>query len=368
MTPPPEVEVTLLLSQARLTEAAADRLRALLRTHMDWYRVLGLLAAHRTAGVAWANILDHAIEERRDLAPTYFLKGLEILYKGQELSAQEQLKHTAALQWALDDADVPSVLLKGAAVSGMAYKRMGMRQFKDNDLLIRPDDLAAAGAVLDDLGYEQGSWDYATATVRAAPRKDRLFYSLTSHQTHPYMKPTPADHFSECHRVDVHLSLDLMTGNRTDGLVRELIDRRERLLDLPIWTVSRVDMAIFCCVHFYKEAIHEGEVLQLKDLVLYKLTDLDALLDDDTTAALPERTARLDLTEAVYFALHYLNALYPDRIPGPVLSGMRPDSTDYLDEVRARDGSLIRWGSTILDRFFDAGRTAITRPAERTLR
>lgn len=356
MTPSLEVETTLLLSRAPLMGPAVDRLRTLLRTRMDWYRVLGLLAAHRTAGVAWANILDHAIEERRELAPSYFLKGLEIVYKGQELSAREQLRHTAALQRTLADEGIGSVLLKGAAVAGMAYARMGMRQFNDNDLLVRADDLASARKLLEKLGYEQGSWNYSTGSVRTAPRRDRLFYSMTSHQTHPYMKATPDDEFLDCHRVDLHFSLDLMTSNRTDALVSELIERSEPILDPPIWTIPRIDMLIFCCVHFYKEAIHHNEVLQLKDLVLYKLADLNALLDDDVLEALPERAAALGLSDAVYFALHYLDALYPQRVPEQVLSRVRPASTDYVDEVRGSDGTVLRWASTILDRFFDADR------------
>jgi hypothetical protein len=63
--------------------------------------------------------------------------------------------------------------------------------FHDNDLLVDRDQLPAAVAVLREIGYVQGSWDYATGSVRPAPRRQVMHMAMHSHQTYSYMKPTP---------------------------------------------------------------------------------------------------------------------------------------------------------------------------------
>jgi hypothetical protein len=54
----------------------------------------------------------------------------------------------------------------------------------------------------------------------------------------------------------------------------------DRVLLDGLSTVSPTDMLIFTCLHFTREAVHRSEVLALKDLVLYKLVDILALITD----------------------------------------------------------------------------------------
>lgn len=357
-----ETEAALLWSTPRLRPAELVRLRELLYQRLDWTRVLGILGAHRTMGVAWHNVLDHLIAERGKLQPSYLFKTLEVMYKGQLIMAGEQIDYSVELLDALDAAGIPCAMLKGGAVTLMAYPSPGMRVFNDNDVLVEHERLAEVSRVLAELGYQQGSWNYAEGAVLPARRRDIMLYPVSSHQTHPFMRPTPAAWTLECHRVDLHFSVDLLTANRTDDVVRELLSRRVTVGEAGMWALDPVDMVVFGCVHFFKEAVYFNEVARLKDLVLYKLVDLVALLDAPDYPVVPDdvvaRALAMGVGEQVYHALRHASVLFPGRVPDQLLGALRPASEDYLDEVTDDDGRVYRWTAPIEERFFDGLRFA----------
>lgn len=61
--------------------------------------------------------------------------------------------HLAAFLRACADTGLPTIVLKGAALSETIYPRLGLRDYRDLDVLIRPADAPRARAVLDHLGY-----------------------------------------------------------------------------------------------------------------------------------------------------------------------------------------------------------------------
>jgi hypothetical protein len=117
---------------------------------------------------------------------------------------------------------------------------------------------------------------------------------------------------------------------------------------------------VFLCVHFQREAAHAGEIERGKDLMLYKLTDLLALLrGTDFPVTVDEVVARaveLGLGDEVYFALSYLDTLYPGTVPAGALAEITPVSPTFLDEVHDDRGAVTTWPVPIAQRFFDARR------------
>ncbi|WP_141725162.1 nucleotidyltransferase domain-containing protein [Micromonospora pallida] len=329
-------------------------MRRLLDSPLDWNQVLGMLTVHRVLGVAWHNVLLYAIERRQRLRSAYFLKSLRVSAAGQRLMAGEQTELTVQVQRALSDAGLRSAVLKGGAVAKMAYPDPSMRMFNDNDLLVDRERLPEVETVLRELGYVQGSWDYATASVRPAPRREALFLALHSHQTYSYMKPTPQAQALECHRLDMHFSIDLMTGHRSDAAVSALLDSRIEIDGMT--TISATDMLVFTCLHFAREAVHRGEVLALKDLVLYKVVDILALLAAYDMSDVPDRAAQLGFAREVYFALHHAADLFPGRVPADLLDRLRPDDLAYLDEVNDGHAVVHRWRTPMIQRMFDIHR------------
>ncbi|MGW0521472.1 nucleotidyltransferase family protein [Crossiella sp. NPDC003009] len=350
-----ETELVLLLSLPDPRPDEADAMLKLLNTPLDWNQVLGMLTVHRVIGVAWHNILRFVIAHRQTLRSSYFIKSLKVTAAGQELMAEEQRSRTAEVQAALSAAGVRSAVLKGAAVAAMAYPSPGMRAFHDNDLLVDREQLPAATAALQEAGYVQGSWDYETNSVRPAARRQVMFMAMHSHQTYSYMKPTPEASVLECHRLDVHFSIDLMTGNRSDAAVSALLDNRIELNGLSV--ISPTDMLIFSCLHFAREAAHRNEVLALKDLVLYKLVDILALLaGDHDFSGLAARAEQLGFTKEAYFALHHCAEIFPGRVPTELLDPLRPNDLAYLDEVDDGKTVVHRWQAPMVRRMFDVHR------------
>ncbi|MFI9382473.1 nucleotidyltransferase family protein [Kutzneria sp. NPDC052558] len=350
----PEVRLVLLLALPDPRPDEVDAMLTLLDAPLDWNQVLGMLTMHRVLGVAWQNVLRHAIQHRQTLRSAYFLKSLGVTAGGQRQMAQEQAIRTAHVQETLARAGVRSAVLKGAAVAAMAYPDAGMRAFHDNDILVDRDRLPDATAALREDGYTQGSWDYATGTVRPAARRQVLHMAAHSHQTYTYMKPTPEASLLECHRLDMHFSIDLMTGNRSDEAVSALLDARTDLGGLSV--ISPTDMLVFTCLHLAREARQRHEVLALKDLVLYKLVDILALLTLDDFAELTARAGRLGFAREVYFGLHYTDAVFPGRVPPALLDQLRPDDLAYLDEVLDGQQVVHRWSGPISRRVFDVRR------------
>ena len=61
--------------------------------------------------------------------------------------------HLAAFLRACAESELPTIVLKGAALAETVYPRLGLRDFRDLDILVRPADAPRARAVLESLGY-----------------------------------------------------------------------------------------------------------------------------------------------------------------------------------------------------------------------
>lgn len=356
----PDVRLALLLSDPNLGEGDREQLREMIGGLYDWEKVMGILFVHRTVGIAWQNITELGYEAYSSIQARYLLSGMELTYKAQELHVVDQMKHTSALMAEFDAQGIECVLLKGAAVARTGYRSPGMRLFGDNDLLFRRSDLGRVGKVLREAGYQQGWWD--TDAVVPASRKQIMLYSVHAHQTVPYVRATPGMPIISCHEIDVHFSVDLLTNNNSDDVVDELLSRRVSL-DGPggaVWTPHPEDLFCFVAVHVEREASHISEVMRTQDLLLYKLLDMLAMIEskaiDLDLVRLVERAEELRMSRELYFALHHLDVMYPGRVGADVLAAVRPESSDYVNQVRDNNGPLHTWKVPLAQRFFDSQR------------
>ena len=362
-----EVELVLLLSAPTLQADEVERCRFLLRQLLDWNRVMGMLVMHRTVGAAWRNLSDHGLASADVFKPDYVLPVVEICAKGQEELARQQTIIASRLLAALADAGVRGVVLKGAALGALAYRALGMRLSHDLDLLVERPHLGAAHRALSGFGYVQGTWEASNASVVPATREEILKHTVYSHETFPYVRGVPDSALLDRHIVDLHFSIDLNRELGNDDIVTRLLDRRttlEPIAGAPIYSLSLEDMFVFVCVHFAREARLRTETEELVDLVLYKITDLVALLEAGLDQELVVRYAyEAGMEREVYFALHHLSELYPTRAPGRLMDRLRPESTEYVHQIQDFASPAHKcqavwrtWKSPIVKRFFDTRR------------
>lgn len=109
--------------------------------HARMQRLTPLLARAATDGVLATT--DHQLEEATNAANEALV---------QVLVLEATLVRLAAV---LDAADVPFRVLKGSAVAHLDYPDPAWREFGDIDLLIRPEDLDRAIAVLAGRGFQR---------------------------------------------------------------------------------------------------------------------------------------------------------------------------------------------------------------------
>lgn len=355
-----ENKLVLLLSNPKLNTSEVEELNYLLRSHLDWPKVIGLLFMNRIVGPAWRNIKNYGDIKDDKNKFTYLFKILGQSYKMQKYIVREQQNYIGEICNALNNNKIQYVLLKGIILSNFAYEDIGERIFNDIDILINSDQISEAVKVLDEIGYIQGKYDHATKNIVPSNRRELVTMPLISHQIQPLIKKVDSE-FLNYIKVDIQFSLDLMTNNKTDELVesfiknRKKVELREGLLFRPEWE----DMLIFCCIHFYKEANYYEEIVFYRDLLLYKILDLYQIIYSQKINwnQFCIVVDKYNLKEQIYYALHFVNTIY-NCVPNEVLDKLSPNDKGYIDEIKINEYTHI-WNDNIVDRIFDVGRAKI---------
>jgi len=128
------------------------------RAITDWPRALRILHRHRIEGLADAALTAARADLPKDVAATLRRRAQAIARYNLAAAAE-----SVRLQGRLDAAGIRSLHLKGMALAQLAYGSIAAKFSQDIDILVLPDDAAAAIAVLQDEGYRLS---------RPAPRLD----------------------------------------------------------------------------------------------------------------------------------------------------------------------------------------------------
>lgn len=198
---------------------------------------------------------------------------------------------------------IQTMLVKGVALATLYYSRIGMRPMSDADVLIRPDDLSRATAILNAHG-----WQCAHPAPHAASF------------THP-------DGFS----IDLHwrLTVEHSYGD-SDAAFWKRAESTE-FLGIPTQTLSPADHLLHACAHGAR-GCQVPPLRWLADAaaIIKKRPDLD-------WAQLVSSTEELDLVLPVRDTLDYLRSQRFD-IPEPFYSRLKNSlvSAEELKSYRIR--------------------------------
>ena len=117
---------------------------------LDWSRFLGLAYRHQIIGLA-----HHGLTHTRPDVPTAIVRDIEqkamALIRENLAMAREALR----LQSLFDDADLPVMFIKGAALAVLAFGNLGLRSGQDIDLLVPHERLPEATALILRAGYSR---------------------------------------------------------------------------------------------------------------------------------------------------------------------------------------------------------------------
>ncbi|HJT88165.1 MAG TPA: nucleotidyltransferase family protein, partial [Bryobacteraceae bacterium] len=146
-------------------ESLSERLRG----EIDWDVVVREASAHAVTPMVYSVLSGHGgVPEdiRRRLHEEY--RGIVV----QNLSRAAELRRLLEI---FQSRNIPVVPFKGPALAWLAYEDLGAREFCDLDLLVRPEDVEAAAALLAENGYR-------TDLPREPERRDA--YLHTRHEIH----------------------------------------------------------------------------------------------------------------------------------------------------------------------------------------
>jgi hypothetical protein len=155
-------EFNLLLACCANDANAANRIRSILSSALDWDRVLALTEHHRVTPQLYQRLAP--ISE--SIPPQHF----QMLQSRHRENARRALWFTAELIRIVrhfEAAQIEVLPHKGPVLAQVLYGKVTEREFSDLDLLVHPADVGRAKAALLNLGYQ--------LAVRFSPRQERNY-------------------------------------------------------------------------------------------------------------------------------------------------------------------------------------------------
>ncbi len=286
-------------------ENAAEAPRA---RPFDWPSLVAMARQEGISAVLFYQIKKHRLEA---LLPPDVLRGLSGPYYA---NLKRNLTIAAALRPVLDaleEADIPCIVLKGIALAEQAYPDIAMRGMSDVDILVRKGDLLRADARLSTLGYDSRDSDAATAFRNPAGYLASLEYGkggespLTLHlHWHPVNTSVPATAFID--GIDIEALWEKAVPARVaDGRARMLCPEH---------------LILYLCEHALRVG-HSFDRLILVCDIHFAIRRFENEIDWDCLAA---EGLRLGLSRFAYHGLTIAKRYTGLPIPETCLAQLKP--------------------------------------------
>ena len=117
---------------------------------LDWPRLLRVARRHQVIGLVHEGLTRVRPEVPSEIAPEIGTEAAMLVRENLAI-AREALR----MQHLFDDADLPVMFVKGAALAVLAFGNLGLRSGQDIDLLVPYETLPAATALLARAGYRR---------------------------------------------------------------------------------------------------------------------------------------------------------------------------------------------------------------------
>jgi hypothetical protein len=242
----PEQRALCLGARTGLDEMARERLVATAAAGLDWDRLWSLGHLHEVIPLLSESLPDAL----GDAVPAEWLERAR-RRRFVTLSSNGRLAETlVAVLSALDAAGIAALPVKGLVIGDQLYGSLSLRPAADLDVLVRPDDLPAARAVLREIGFSQ--------------REEPGFKALT-HEFHDpaWGRGSGHDHV----RLELHWALWSDSERRlgTAGLWERSVTAT--LLDHPVRILSPEDTLLHLAIHRTRSALRLRWVVDIAELL-----------------------------------------------------------------------------------------------------
>jgi hypothetical protein len=292
---------------------------------LDWDRVYRLLIAHDLGGRIYAVCRGQLARWPREVRERLRIERYRALLRGDECVRQIRMVLTA-----LRGANIPVMVLKGWALIPTIYGGdYGQRPYQDADLLVRPQDAAAAEGILQLLGF-RGTMVEPWPGYRRRYRTSR-----------PYQLPADPAPQGQPFSIGLHWGLlDTPFYDRRMS-VASLFARAQTVpvAGVDVLGLAAADHLVYSCGHLALHHTYEGGWLRLYEVASIILV-AGADLDWD---AVVTRASDWGLVLPVQRVLAEVDMLWPGVVPGPMRERLS----------RLRSTRMERWVHDIVVRHKD---------------
>ena len=198
------------------------------------------------------------------------------------------------------------VLIKGEALSIMAYGKEGQRNSADIDILVSREDVSKVEKLLLSEGYEQEN----------NTRKSRIFCLSNSHQVITFYKKI------DIFKISIDINFDIFWGEYTGKRIN-IVDFISKPTELSIYgcqikTLSPLKAFLQLVLHHYKDMNSIFLLATEKCFKVDMFRDIYNLLKnnskDISLDALYTVSAEYGIIPYVYYVLYYTSLLFHDEL------------------------------------------------------
>jgi Uncharacterised nucleotidyltransferase len=281
----------------------AEKIQELIRPDLNWQFILDRATELSIAPLIYFHIKNSA-EERS--VPAEILQELHSRRRGSAVTAIRQSAQLKEILASLRGKQIPTIVMKGAALGELLYESAGLRPMLDIDLMIRSENLNAASKALAEIGY---ACDESF--------KEAEWYRRHHHHLAPFVSPDGS--------VVVELHYELASPQAKLPIETDVLWKRARscrIAAADAMILAPEDLLLGICSH---TAISKRFVKSLRDL-----TEIAAVIDryrdeiqwdDFVRNAVEWHAAR-----CIYYSLWAAQMLTGADIPPEVLDHLRNET------------------------------------------
>jgi len=294
--------------QLNATDKMHAEIEALINQPIDWKTFENAATWHGVAPLAFNRLRN--IQDRQHLSIQCF-ETLKLEYRNNLIRNTIIFAELEKIVDTLGEHSIPVVLLKGAAITRMIYKDIGLRPMSDIDILVKKEDLYQAVQAIEGCGYRQHN-------------REDLEQLLNTKYHVVYFNPDT--------KVLLEVHWDI-TCNRNPSLVRSSVSS---LMDMwwsrasnavsgldHVFHLDPIDLICLVGPHFFKHRFlktnagfsTKGGLLQLCDI----LNIVNYYQDSLSWNALKAESQRVGLHSTVSVALWVVKTLFNDVIDNRII-------------------------------------------------
>ncbi len=349
----------VLMTAVIVEEPQSERLKEIVENEdLNWAEVVYQAITHRTLNMIYYNLDKYNLFGLREPEFKRLCKSQWNVY-GQR--NKFYLDRLAEIMERFEKVNLVVPILKGNLLASVVYPAIEARIFNDLDLIMQLSDVNVLTKELESLGYIQGEFDEKTNVITESSRKVKILQQMNSHEIQEFLKNSDNE-FAKVIEVDVNHDI-LWKGNcpyKVD--TRDLIKRAVpiEVNGVKAYMLDYIDNIIQLSCHLYKEATLMIYIDGIKDLKIYKFSDLymyiKKFFDKIDWELLVERVKSYNLDKVVYYNFYYIELMFGEIIPSFVNDALKPDDLTYLDEYAVESQEPSIWQFDFFTRLFDVNR------------